>query len=467
MRTIALQQFRHAADVAVSDADRRQFLRSALAGYASVRSATTASYQDYPAARSAAAAIKWDALENLADYLEAFESKLTSRGVHVHWAADASSARDYVLDVLQRHDAKLVIKSKTMTSEEIHLNSALEHAGYEVVESDLGELIVQLNREAPYHFVFPSMHLRRAEIKAIFDRAYGETGSDDPQELTMIARRVLRRQYLRADVGISGANFGVAESGAIAITENEGNSRLTCAMPKVHIVLMGIEKIVPRLADLALLQPMLATAGTGQLLTGYNSLYFGPRRAGEVDGPEEMHVVLLDNRRTAILADPELRDALRCIRCGACLNVCPIFKNVGGHSYGVTYQGPIGAVIEPHLRDVSTFGHLSYASSLCGACTETCPVGIDIHHHLLRNRRRVAERKPWLSEAILFQGFALLMRFPWLLGAVGRVMRWFDRFAGALQGSMVDPFAKWRATRTLPTAPKRSFKDYWRKRAAR
>ncbi|HRK30068.1 MAG TPA: lactate utilization protein B [Tepidisphaeraceae bacterium] len=465
MKTIALQQFRHDADIAAADGDRRAFIRTALGGYYGVRGATMASYANYPAARAKAAAIKWDALENLGEHLEAFESKLLDRGVKVHWATDAASARGYVLDILHRREAKLVIKSKTMTSEEIHLNDAMEQAGYDVVESDLGELIVQLNKQAPYHFVFPCMHLKRGEIKSIFDKAYGESGSDDPENLTMIARRVLRQQYLRADVGISGANFGVAETGTISITENEGNSRLTCAMPRVHVVLMGIEKIVPRLADLALLQPMLGTAGTGQLMTCYNSLYLGPKRGGEIDGPEEMHVVLLDNGRTRILADSELRDALRCIRCGACLNVCPIFKNVGGHTYGVTYQGPIGAVIEPHLRTVQEFGHLSAASSLCGACTETCPVKIDIHHHLLRNRKKAAKSKR--GERAIFGAFTFLMRRPALLRWVGRAAGVIDRLARPLQGSALDPFKAWRQSRTLPSPAPSSFRDYWKSRGRR
>jgi L-lactate dehydrogenase complex protein LldF len=467
-RTIPLRQFHADAAVASADGARRGFVRQALSGYGAVRGATQARFADYPAARAAASAIKWDAIERLGTHLLEFERHLLSRGVRVHWAADAEDARRYVLDLLEARSARLVVKSKTMTSEEIHLNAALERAGYGVVESDLGELIVQLNREAPYHFVFPCMHLRRDEIRRIFEKAFGALDTDDPEALTMVARRVLRQEYLRADVGISGANFGVADVGAISVTENEGNARLTCAMPKVHVALMGIEKVIPRLDDLALLQPMLATAGTGQLLTCYNSLYFGPRRAGEPDGPEEMHVVLLDNRRTALLAEPAVRDALRCIRCGACLNVCPIFRNVGGHTYGVTYQGPIGAVIEPHLRgDVRAYGHLSYASSLCGACTETCPVKIDLHHHLLRNRRLAVERGSKPGERRLMGLFAGMMTRPATLAVIGRAMRWFDRLARPLRGSRLDPFAAWRRTRTLPEPPRQTFRDAWAKRPRR
>jgi len=463
-RTIPLQQFQQDANVAAADADRRAFVRGALAGYMQVRGQTQNSFADYPAARETAAAIKWEAIEHLDALLLKLEKNLTAQGVQVHWARDAAEARQVILDLIQKHDAKHVIKSKTMTSEEIHLNAALEAAGLDVVESDLGEYIVQLNREAPYHFVFPSMHLKRGEIKAIFERARIEVGSDDPEALTLAARRALREKYLRADVGISGANFAVAETGMISITENEGNARLTCALPRVHIALMGIEKVIPRLEDLALLLPMLATAGTGQLLTGYNSLYAGPRRDDEADGPREMHLVLLDNGRTTLLADPEQRDALRCIRCGACLNVCPIFKNVGGHAYGTTYQGPIGSVITPHFRGLD-FKHLSFASSLCGACSETCPVGIDLHHHLLRNRRNVMAKKPKFSEKMVFRGFAFVMRRPRLYRFVGRWAGVADRVMKPMRGTALDPFRAWRRTRTLPPPAKRTFADYWSRRA--
>ena len=254
-----------------------------------------------------------------------------------------------------------------MTGEEIHLPQALEKAGFEVVESDLGEFIVQLRGEAPYHIVFPSMHLTRGEIDETFQKKLGSEHADTPEELTMIARDVMRQKYCEADMGISGANFAVAETGHISITENEGNARLSTSLPRVLVSIVGIEKVVPKLDDLAVLLPMLATAGAGQNMTCYNTLLGGPRQPGETDGPTEFHVVLLDNRRTALLADPEQRDALHCIRCGACLNVCPIFKNIGGHSYGTTYQGPIGSVITPHLRGLQSWKHLSFSSSLCGA----------------------------------------------------------------------------------------------------
>jgi L-lactate dehydrogenase complex protein LldF len=300
--------------------------------------------------------------------------------------------------------------------------------------------------------------LRRDEISELFNRELGTAKTDNPEELTMIARKVLRRTYVEADMGISGGNFIVAETGMISITENEGNARLTVGLPKIHVALVGIEKVVPRLADLALLLPMLATAGTGQHMTGYNSMYGGPRQPGENDGPEEFHVVLLDNHRTRLLADPEQRDALHCIRCGACLNVCPIFKNIGGHTYGTTYQGPIGSVITPHFRGLQDWKHLSGASSLCGACTETCPVGIDIHHHLLHNRRNAAAERPAPGEGLLWKAFGWLMRRP----ALYRFATRFAPIGGLLhplvQGTALDPFRSWTETRDFPAPAPKSFR---------
>ncbi len=275
---------------------------------------------------------------------------------------------------------------------------------------------------------------------------------------------MLRQKYLAADIGITGANFAIAETGMISITENEGNARLTAALPKTMITLIGIEKILPRLDDLALFLPMLATMGTGQALTCYNTLYGGPRQPGETDGPEEWHVVLLDNRRTELLADAEQRDALHCIRCGACLNVCPIFRNVGGHTYGTTYTGPIGSVITPHLRGLQKWKHLSSASSLCGACTETCPVKIDLHHHLLQNRRNAAKAKPSFMERLAYKLFGFVANRPALWSVVKKLGRRAQPMQKLVNGTALDPARAWTQTRDLPSLAKESFKDWWRKR---
>ena len=275
---------------------------------------------------------------------------------------------------------------------------------------------------------------------------------------------MLREKYIEADIGISGANFAIAETGMISITENEGNARLTCALPKVHIALMGIEKVLPRLEDLALFLPMLGTAGAGQAITCYNSLYGGPRQPGESDGPEEFHVVLLDNKRTHLLADPEQRDALHCIRCGACLNVCPIYKNIGGHAYGTTYQGPIGSVITPHLRGLQDWKHLSFASSLCGACTETCPVKIDLHHHLLQSRRNARAQKPLLWEKTAFRMFAVIANSTMIWRLMKPLARLGQSLHPLIKASWVDPARVWTQTRELPKIAPQTFKEYWRSR---
>lgn len=460
----ASEQFQHDATAVTADGDQRMFLRSALAGYTQTRSGTQSRFQNYSAARSAAAEIKWSALERLDQLLPQFADNLEARGVTIHWCRHGEDARQAILGVIRDCGAQSIVKSKCMTTEEIHLNELLESEGFEVVESDLGEFIVQLRGETPYHFVFPAMHLKRGAISKLFQEKLSSVETDDPEALTMIAREVLRQKYIDADVGISGANFGVAETGMISITENEGNARLTTSLPKVHIAVMGIEKVIPKLDDLALFLPLLATAGTGQHLTGYNSQLGGPRQPGEVDGPEQMHVVLLDNHRTRLLADPEQRDALRCIRCGACLNVCPIFKNVGGHTYGTTYQGPIGSVITPHLRGLANWKHLSEASSLCGACTETCPVEIDLHHHLLRSRRNAAAQQGGSLERLGMRAFRMVMRRPWLYGWASRLARIAHVLARPIHGTRLDPLYNWRKTRDFPDPAKRSFKQQWKER---
>ena len=459
--------FKTRAQQLTRDLRHRQLIQTALRKYEMVRDRTKSTYQDWPAARQAAAETKWEAINHLDRYLTELVGKLESRGTKVHWATTDRQAREIILGVIRQKKARSIIKSKAMTSEEIHLNEALEEAGFEVVESDLGEFIVQLRKEAPYHIVFPAMHLTRGEISELFARELGSAPTENPEELTMIARRALRQKYIQADVGLTGANFAIAETGMISITENEGNARLTAALPKVMITLLGIEKVLPRLEDLALFLPMLATAGTGQPLTCYNSLYGGPRQPGESDGPEEYHVVLLDNHRTELLADAEQRDALHCIRCGACLNVCPIFRNVGGHSYGTTYSGPIGSVITPHLRGLQDWKHLSYASSLCGACTETCPVKIDLHHHLLQNRRNASAQKPSLVERFAFKLFAAVMNRPALYLLAKRAGKVVQNLHPLIRGTRLDPARSWTKTRDLPPIAAQTFKEYWQGRGGK
>jgi L-lactate dehydrogenase complex protein LldF len=450
------QQFKEQAEVLTHDLRHRDFIQTAMHKYEVVRDKTRGAFQDYRSARQAAAETKWEAVNHLDKYLEQFTKNLEARGTKVHWASTGEQAREIILNIIREKKARSIIKSKAMTSEEIHLNHALEHEGFEVVESDLGEFIVQLRKEAPYHIVFPAMHLTRGDIKELFNRELKSNSSDNPEELTMVARRVLRQKYIHADVGFTGANF--------AIAENEGNARLTAALPKTMVTLLGIEKVLPRLEDLALFLPLLATSGTGQALTCYNTMYGGPRQPGECDGPEEWHVVLLDNRRTELLADPEQRDALHCIRCGACLNVCPIFRNVGGHTYGTTYSGPIGSVITPHLRGLQDWKHLSFSSSLCGACSETCPVKIDLAHHLLQNRRNATQAKSSFWWKTGFKLFSFVFNRPGLYKLIGPLGRVGQKLHPLVAGTIFDPAYSWTKTRSAPKIAPQTFKEFWRNR---
>lgn len=354
-------------------------------------------------AREQAKNIKWDAIEHLDTYLEQFESKITARGAKVIWAEDAQQALDEIGKICDAKNCKTLVKSKSMVTEEIHLNHFLESLGIESVETDLGEYIQQLDGEPPYHIVTPAMHKSKEDVAKLFAAKLGVPGGLSPEELTQVARQLLREKYVQAEVGVTGGNFIVADVGGIAITENEGNARLSCSMPKTHIVVVGIEKVLPSINDLQLFWPLLSTYGTGQKVTVYNTVITGPRQENENDGPEEMYVILLDNGRTNLLANPTTREALYCIRCGACLNACPVYKNIGGHSYETTYSGPIGKVITPYLNGIDEYKHLSYSSSLCGNCTEVCPVRINLHELLLDNRRTavlqgsstMAERIAW------------------------------------------------------------------------
>ena len=307
------------------------------------------------------------------------------------------------------------------------------------------------------------MQLTKADIARTFQEKLGTPLTDSAEELTMIARARLREEFLTADMGITGANFAIADTGMVAITENEGNARLSFSLPRVHVAVVGIEKLIPRFEDLALFWPLLSASGTGQAITAYSSLIGGPRQEREADGPREFHVILLDNGRTRLLADAEQRDALHCIRCGACLNACPIYKNIGGHAYGTTYQGPIGSVITPHLRDAEEWSHLPYASSLCGACTDVCPVRIDLHHHLLHNRRNAVQSK--FDDPIqrwLFRMWLATMQSPTAYAIASRLANL------ALRLGVAQPLLKpWTATRDFPTPPKQTFKDYWRRHERR
>jgi len=344
-------------------------------------------YADLPTAQQQAKIKKWECLENLDHYLTLFEKKFIANGGSVLWAETAEEANAHILNIANKHNANSVVKSKSMTTEEIELNAFLAKQGITVNETDLGEYIVQLANEKPYHMVTPAMHKSKEDIQKLFHEKLGTASDLSTKQLTLVAREHLREKYAIADMGISGANFLIADTGSIVLTENEGNARLSTAFPEVHIAIAGIEKLIPSINDLPVYLPLLATYGTGQKLTVYNSIISGPRTAAENTGPSAMYIILLDNGRTKLLSKTEQREALQCIRCGACLNACPVYQNIGGHSYDTAYGGPVGSVITPHLTSVQQMGHLSEASSICGKCTEVCPVKIDLHNQLLFNRK--------------------------------------------------------------------------------
>lgn len=406
--------------------------------------------------REAAKNKKWDAIENLDKYLEEFERKITARGATVLWAQNAQEAQDYIGAICKRKQCKTLVKSKSMVTEEIHLNSYLEKQGIESVETDLGEYIQQLDGEAPYHIVTPAMHKSKEDVAKLFAQKLGTPAGLSPEQLTLVARKKLREKYVQAEVGVTGANFILPDIGAIALTENEGNARLTCAWPKTHIVVVGIEKVIPSVHDLALFWPLLSTFGTGQKITVYNTIIAGPRQANETDGPEEMVVILLDNGRTNLLANPTAREAMYCIRCGACLNACPVYKNIGGHAYDTTYSGPIGKVITPYLSGMEEYKHLSFASSLCGNCTEVCPVKINLHELLLDNRHEsVIQGNSSIAERIAWKA--------WKTASLNRSM--MNAGTAKMKNWVINKvFKGWTLHRADLDFSKKTFNEQWKER---
>jgi L-lactate dehydrogenase complex protein LldF len=413
-------------------------------------------FSDLDLARRKAKNVKWKAIENLDKYLVEFEKNFTARGGKVIWAETNEEALDAVLQICKEKNTKQVVKSKSMVTEELHLNDFLAKHGIDSVETDLGEYIQQLDGEAPYHIVTPAMHKSKEDVARVFHEKLGTEPNLSPSELTQIARKNLRAKYITSEVGITGGNFLVADIGGVCVTENEGNGRLSTAFPKTHIAIVGIEKILPSINDLALFWPLLATYGTGQNVTVYNTIFTGGKQQGETDGPEEMYVVLLDNGRTNLLRK-EVRESMYCIRCGSCLNACPVYKNIGGHAYGATYSGPIGSVISPHLKGMSEYKHLSYASSLCGNCTEVCPLKINIHEMLLENRHIAVDEG--LNGIAENGGWKL-----WKIAMLSRTM--MNSASGRMKGKVVNKlFSKsWGDGRgNVDFAPK-SFNQLWKER---
>jgi len=438
------------------DEKHRKTIKFNISRYDAAVSKGMARYNNVEAAKSQAAAIKRDVLANWGKYLLQFEENISARGVKVLWAKDAAEATSYIEQIIKDNDAKLLVKSKSMTTEEIELNETAEHMGCESVETDLGEFIVQVAGEKPYHIVTPAMHKSKGDIAKLFNEKFGTPIDSTPQEMTEYVRVVLRKKYTEAEIGVTGANFLIADIGGISVTENEGNGLMSTAFPKVHIVIAGIEKIIPTMNQLGLFYPLLAAHGTGQQITAYNTIFTGPKTAIEVDGPEEMIVIMLDNGRTTLYADDDAYEALACIRCGACLNSCPVYKTIGGYTYDTTYSGPIGSVLTPFLRGFKDFSHLSFASTLCGKCVEVCPVKIPLTDILLANRRKTVEQnlRP-TAEKWVMKGFKLMSS-----KRIG-----FDIFPSGLKNIGMAPFniVGWGPNRALPKFAKKSFSQQYKK----
>src|SRR5215831_12086331 len=411
------------ARAALNDSQLRGALRNATSLFGQRRLAAAHSVSNWEDLRSAARHIKDETLLHLDQYLEEFAANAEAAGARIHWARDAAEANEIVKTLAREKGARLVVKAKSMTTEETHLNDALAAVGVDALETDLGEYIIQLAGETPSHIIAPAIHKTRYQIADLFVDKLGIAPTDDVTALTQTARGVLRQKFAAADIGISGVNFGVAETGTILILENEGNIRLTTSLPRTHIAVMGIEKVIPRFADLEIFLKLLPRSGTGQHLTSYQSLITGTKRAPDGEGPDELHIVLLDNGRSKMLAHPTTRQSLACIRCGACLNACPVYQQIGGHAYGSVYPGPIGAVITPQLIGLKKASQLPYASSLCGACREVCPVKIDIPELLLHLRAQITDKpeiasqspapvKQKFSERLAFKIWAAIMMRP-------------------------------------------------------
>ncbi|MFM8584767.1 MAG: lactate utilization protein B [Planctomycetaceae bacterium] len=426
----------------------------------SKRDRAAKSLPEWEQLREAAAAIKAHTVANLATYLEQFEQRAQALGVQVHWARDAHEHNQIVLGILQRHSVRRVVKSKSMLTEECHLNPHLEAHGIEVVDTDLGERIVQLAKEPPSHIVLPCIHKKKEEIGELFHEHLGtDEGASDPQYLTEAARGHLRDRFVRAEAGITGVNFAIAETGGFVVCTNEGNADLGVALPPVHIACMGIEKLIPRAADLGVFLRLLARSATGQAITTYSSHFHGPRPGCE------LHVVLVDNGRSQVLGQDDFRRSLNCIRCGACMNTCPVYRRSGGHSYNATVPGPIGSILEP-ARDPAKHASLPHACTLCGSCTYVCPVKINIHEQLLTWRRELVHKDllPKTKRWGMRLG-ALVLKHPWLYAASGKAARLAPRILP--RALVYNRFNPWGKQRELPAAPQQSFRQLFKNRHAK
>lgn len=450
-------QFFVDAEKIAHDLSHRKTIQFNMGKYHAAVNAGKSRYLNLEKTRERAALIKKEALQSLPDYLELFEKNHTANGGTVLWARSADDAIAHIIDILRKHDVSSVVKSKSMTTEEIEINEHLKKNNIESIETDLGEYIVQLAGEKPYHIVTPAMHKSKNDIADLFHEKFNTSKQLTAEELTSVAREKLRHKFIHAGAGITGANFIVPDIGGIAVTENEGNAIMSTSFPKIHIAIAGIEKVIPSYKDLALLWPHLSQHGTGQAITVYNTIFTGPKKENESKGPEKMYVILLDNGRTNLYSEPEIDISLTCIRCGACLNVCPIYTNIGGYTYNTTYQGPIGTVITPHLRDFDSYVHLNSACSVCGRCTEICPVKIPLHELILKNRQLAVTRKK-----VSFFEKNLMSLFTYAASKSSRM----DMVSGNLKNSLFSLSGKrvWGDKRRFPKFAKKSFRSQFLKK---
>lgn len=452
-----LETFLEKAESKAFDANHRNTLLSNISKYDKKVAEGKQQFSNLELAKTRAAARKQKAIDNLEKYLIEFEANFIKRGGKIIWAQDAEEAIKEIVLLAKKSNAKMVVKAKSMASEEINLNEAFTKENIQSLETDLGEYIVQLREEAPYHIVTPAMHLTKEEVSKTFHDKKGTPIEYTPEQITTYVRHELRQKYTKAEIGISGANFLIADTGSIAVTENEGNGLMTSAFPKMQIIISGVEKIIPSIFDMELFWPLLSTYGTGQEITVYNTIYSGPKQADETDGPNEMYLVLLDNGRSRILEEAEQRRALSCIKCGACLNACPVYTTAGGHAYGTTYSGPIGSVITPFLDGKEEYKHLSYASTACGKCTDVCPVKIDIHKLLLYNRRDIIKKG----------GTTKTESWVWYFWKKAMLSRSkMDKGGAKIKNIMLKQFFKksWGDRRELPQVAPKSFNQIWRER---
>ncbi len=450
----AYQKFIKDTEKKAFDLEHRNKINYNISKYDAAVERGKQQYSNLDLARKRAQKIKHKVVNNLEKYLIEFAANFEENGGKIIWAQDDKEAVREILSLMEKHAVKNVVKSKSMTTEEIEINEALEKKGIESLETDLGEYIVQLAGEKPYHIVTPAMHKSKEDIADLFHEKFNTPRESTPTELTHFVRDKLRKKFVTADLGITGGNFLLADTGSVCLTENEGNGLLSFSFPKVHIAVVGIEKIIPSITDLDLFWPLLSTHGTGQNMTVYNSIISGPRQEGEGDGPEEMYLVLLENNRSKILNSENQRMALSCIRCGACLNACPVYKNIGGHSYSTTYSGPIGAVITPFLKGMEEYKHLSFASSLCGKCTDVCPVNIPLHELLLYNRND-SVKMGYTATMDKISMFGMNKAFS--------NRKLIDIMSARSKNIAMQIFFKklWGPRRYLPKIAKKSFRDMW------